>query len=110
MEFQEIEIGEAAEFAVGELVWRTAGPWSLIVCRLESGLVAIENRCSHQERPMDRAKRDGTTVICPHHGVCYDLRDGSVAWDQGFFDLIPCRSFPVTETAGTVTVTVPAGD
>lgn len=109
---REVPIGGATEFQEGQLVWRKLPDFGLeiIVCLLMGSYYAIENRCSHQERRMDGAKREYQEIRCPHHGVCYDLRDGSVRWDQGFRDLIPCKSFKVFERDKQVYLVLPESE
>jgi len=49
------------------------------VFRLEDGsLVAIEDRCSHDDGPLAEGEYDpaACTVECPRHGSLFDLRTG----------------------------------
>jgi 3-phenylpropionate/trans-cinnamate dioxygenase ferredoxin component len=49
------------------------------VFRCEDGsLVAIEDRCSHDDGPLAEGEFDpgGCTVECPRHGSLFDLRTG----------------------------------
>ena len=106
---REIVIGGVDEYPEGDLVWRTITDMgiSIIVCRLMGKFYAISNKCSHQERTMEGAKREYQEIRCPHHGVCYDIRDGSVRWDQGFRGLEPCKSYRLEEREGQVFMLIP---
>ena len=44
----------------------------------DGGLVAIEDRCSHDDGPLAEGEFDpaACTVECPRHGSLFDLRSG----------------------------------
>jgi 3-phenylpropionate/trans-cinnamate dioxygenase ferredoxin component len=44
----------------------------------DGGLLAIEDRCSHDDGPLAEGEFDGEscTVECPRHGSLFDLRTG----------------------------------
>lgn len=63
------------------------GDRSLIVGRVGSAACVWLNKCSHQSLPLDGADGDGTVIRCPHHGVCFDVRDGRVVQDMGYYAL-----------------------
>ena len=44
----------------------------------DGGLVAIEDRCSHDDGPLAEGEFDSAacTVECPRHGSLFDLRTG----------------------------------
>ena len=44
----------------------------------DGGLVAIEDRCSHDDGPLAEGEFDpaSCTVECPRHGSLFDLRSG----------------------------------
>ena len=44
----------------------------------DGGLVAIEDRCSHDDGPLAEGEFDATacTVECPRHGSLFDLKSG----------------------------------
>jgi 3-phenylpropionate/trans-cinnamate dioxygenase ferredoxin subunit len=49
---------------------------SVLVCRTEAGVFAVENRCSHAEFPLAGGKVSDEAIRCPTHGAKFDLRTG----------------------------------
>jgi nitrite reductase/ring-hydroxylating ferredoxin subunit len=50
---------------------------SVLVCRVEGQLHAVENRCPHAGAALDGGRLDGHVLECPLHGGRLDVRDGS---------------------------------
>lgn len=50
---------------------------SVLVCRISSGLFAVENVCSHAASCLEGGKMKGPFIFCPLHGVRFDLRTGA---------------------------------
>jgi nitrite reductase (NADH) small subunit len=57
---------------------RRVGTYEIAVFSLGDGFVAYENVCPHQGGPIGEGVVEDTTVTCPWHGWCFDLRDGSM--------------------------------
>ena len=38
---------------------------------------AIADTCSHRGGPLSEGEVEGTTVTCPWHGACFDLKSGA---------------------------------
>lgn len=88
------------------------GHWSLLVARIGARVLVVENVCGHQSRRMDggilRTGREGEPCIeCPHHAMCFDLRDGHIVEDAGHVNMQPVRSVEVTEDDGAIWVSLP---
>lgn len=106
-----IDLGGSDDFEDSRLVFRelstgdaaATGMTSVVVVRIAGRLLALHNRCSHQEQAMTGGTLvAGSQVRCPHHGVCYDMRTGAVAWDAGYVGLEACRVVRVIERDGRV--------
>jgi 3-phenylpropionate/trans-cinnamate dioxygenase ferredoxin component len=50
----------------------------VLIVNCAGELYAIENRCSHEDTPLDEGELDETScsVECPRHGSRFDLRTG----------------------------------
>jgi len=88
------------------------GHWSLLVARVGLKVHVVENICGHQSRRMDggilRAGKEGEPCIeCPHHAMCFDLRDGHIVEDAGHLNMEPVRSVEATEDGGAIWVSLP---
>ena len=69
--------------------------------RLEDGVYAIQNTCSHGNAQLCDGFVEGHQVECPFHQALFDLRDGSVACGPA---TEPVRTWPVKVEAGRVYV------
>ncbi len=67
--------------------------------KLEDGVYAIDNLCSHGNARLCDGFVDGHQVECPFHQALFDVRDGSVACGPASE---PVRSWPVKLEAGRV--------
>jgi len=78
----------------------------VLVCRTESGIFAVENRCPHAEFPLlGGAVKDGV-IRCPTHGAKFDLRSGESLTN---LRLAPVRVFSVTVEEDWVILGAPEG-
>lgn len=89
------------------------GTWTLLVARVAGTLHVVENICGHQSRRMDGgALKTGSAgepcIECPHHAMCFDLRDGHIVEDAGHLNMEPCRAFASIERDGMIWVELPA--
>ena len=68
-------------------------------------LLAIEDRCSHDDGPLAEGEVDPAkcTVECPRHGSLFDLRSGKPLTLPAYE---PVESFPVSVEDGVVRVEV----
>jgi 3-phenylpropionate/trans-cinnamate dioxygenase ferredoxin subunit len=75
----EITVCPAAELPVGAQRIVEADGLKIGVFRTaEDEVLAIEDRCSHDDGPLAEGEfdRDACTVECPRHGSLFDLRTG----------------------------------
>lgn len=68
-------------------------------------LLAIEDRCSHDDGPLGEGELDveGRTVECPRHGARFDLRSGKALSLPAYQ---PVDAFPVRVEDGMVKLEV----
>jgi 3-phenylpropionate/trans-cinnamate dioxygenase ferredoxin subunit len=64
------------------------------VFNVNGDLLAIEDRCSHDDGPLAEGEVDAEkcTVECPRHGSLFDLRTGK---PQTLPAYVPVETFPV---------------
>ncbi len=48
----------------------------ILVCRIDAGVFAVANRCTHSAWPLSSEPIEGTEIVCTLHGARFDLRDG----------------------------------
>ncbi|HTU83444.1 MAG TPA: Rieske 2Fe-2S domain-containing protein [Candidatus Acidoferrales bacterium] len=63
-------------------------------------LYAYENACPHQGGPIGEGFIEGSTVTCPWHAWCFDLRTGSMT----IGDFVRLRRFAAYVDGGVVYV------
>jgi 3-phenylpropionate/trans-cinnamate dioxygenase ferredoxin component len=76
---------------------------SILVCRSEGEIYAIENRCTHQETPLSEGRIRRGFISCPVHGVRFNLKTGE---PHGTLTRIPVKTFATTIEDGLVHVDV----
>lgn len=73
-----LPVGLATELAPGERRVVPAGECELLVLNCGGRLFAIENRCSHEDAPLNdgAVDQEHDWIECPRHGSRFDLRSG----------------------------------
>ena len=100
-----LDVAPLAEFGPGSVKIVTLGLTSVGVYNCDGDLLAIEDRCSHDDGPLCEGDWDEDTcrVVCPRHGATFDLRTGR-ALTLPAFEGVP--TYPVTVEDGMVMVEV----
>jgi len=75
----------------------------IIIFKAEGEYYAVEAWCSHQKVSMVMGDVDGTEVMCPLHGACFDLKTGKHLSPPATRGL---ETFPVKEEEGKLLVQV----
>lgn len=75
----------------------------LLVCNSGGEFVVVENRCSHQDQPLERGRIRNGYIICPVHGMRFRLESGEPV---GQLTRVPIRLFESRVVDGTVQVRV----
>ena len=102
---EKIDVCPADELAPGELRTVEWEDVEIMVVNCGGQLLAIEDRCSHDDGPLAEGEIDVAkcTVECPRHGSLFDLRSGTPLTLPAYE---PVESFPVTVEDGVVRVEV----
>ena len=74
---------------------------SLLVCNTGDELVVVENRCSHQNKPLEGGRIRNGYIFCPIHGMRYKLVDGEPI---GQLTRVPIKVFDTRVVDGEVQV------
>jgi 3-phenylpropionate/trans-cinnamate dioxygenase ferredoxin component len=77
------------------------GSTSVLVCRTESGIYAVENLCTHMDSPLYGGTIEGEAIRCPLHGLKFDLRTGE-PFTMGLPD--PLKTYAVRVDGDSVTI------
>lgn len=79
----------------------------IAVFNLGGEFYAIEDICTHDYAPLDKAKVDGDEIICPRHGARFCIRTGAATAPPAYE---PVTTFPVRVHEGLVQVRDPRWD
>lgn len=79
----------------------SVGGRAVLLCRSENQVFAIENRCSHDFEPLQGGRIRKCTIVCPHHGARFNLKNGSAMGPPAFAAI---RTFPTRVVGDTIEV------
>jgi 3-phenylpropionate/trans-cinnamate dioxygenase ferredoxin subunit len=102
-----IDVCPAAELPSGEMrLVETVDGLKIGVFNCDGALLAIEDRCSHDDGPLAEGSFDAATctVECPRHGSLFDLTTGKPKTLPAYQ---PVATFPVTIEDDVVKLEVP---
>jgi len=93
------------ELPAGERKIIEADGFVIGVFNCGGALLAIEDRCSHDDGPLAEGELDeaACTVECPRHGSIFDLRTGRPKTLPAF---APVETFPVRAEDGQIKLEV----
>lgn len=76
------------------------GSFDVAVFNVDGAFHALENSCPHQGGPIADGWLEGSTVTCPWHAWCFDVRSGKMTLG----DFARIERFPVKVENGAVFV------
>jgi 3-phenylpropionate/trans-cinnamate dioxygenase ferredoxin subunit len=92
----------AAELGEGKSIAVDVEGRSILVCRSDGRLFAVENRCSHNQSRLEGGKLRHGVIICPLHGARFRLVTGECV--NGALGYAPLETFAVRETDGVIEI------
>jgi nitrite reductase/ring-hydroxylating ferredoxin subunit len=92
-----IRIGEAKDWAVGELKSVDAGGKTIVVGRTDDGFCGVVGKCPHLGLPIGGGKMVGDTITCPWHNSRFNMCTGeNLDWAPGLVGVrMPSWSRPI---------------
>jgi 3-phenylpropionate/trans-cinnamate dioxygenase ferredoxin subunit len=102
----ELDVAPVEEFPPGSVKIVNAGELAIGVFNCDGDLLAIEDRCSHDDGPLAEGdwEPDECIVVCPRHGSRFDIRSGRPLTLPAYE---PVDTYPVHVVDGMVRVVVP---
>ena len=73
----------------------------VLLARVAGELVAVEDRCSHEDLPLSDGDIEGSEIVCPYHGARFCLKTGEATAAPAYD---PITVFPVRVNAGVVEI------
>lgn len=99
---QTASVGNAADFAVGEMKMKSVGERRVAVIRTPSGIHALDNACPHQGYGLVTGSLDGELVTCQWHNWKFDASTGRCLVGE---EDVACHQVDIDD-GGEVLVTV----
>ncbi|HEY4411317.1 MAG TPA: Rieske 2Fe-2S domain-containing protein [Acidimicrobiia bacterium] len=98
--------GMLDELWEGEILAVTVDAVDLVLCNIEGGVVAYDDRCPHLANPLSKGSLDGHVLTCAAHEWVFDARTG-----LGVNPATAClRPFPVRIDGDTILVNLDGSD
>jgi 3-phenylpropionate/trans-cinnamate dioxygenase ferredoxin subunit len=94
-----VDLGPAGDVPPGAHHGYEADGWYVVVYNVQGTLYAVEDRCTHDDNPLDDAVVEGSEVICPRHGARFCLKTGAALTPPAYE---PLRTFEVAERDGRI--------
>lgn len=92
-----------SELCAGEPLAVQAAGTPIGLYRLEDGIHAISDVCTHEFALLSGGFVEGGRIECPLHQACFDIRSGQCHGPMAEHDL---RTYPVRIVAGRVQVAI----
>jgi 3-phenylpropionate/trans-cinnamate dioxygenase ferredoxin subunit len=96
-----LTVATTDEIKPGERLIVEIGRRWIAIFNVDGQYYAIEDRCTHDDGPLAEGKLTGTTIECPRHGACFDIRTGAVLSPPALVDV---PTYPVRVENGEVQV------
>jgi naphthalene 1,2-dioxygenase system ferredoxin subunit len=93
------DVGSDADLFEGAGIAVTPAGHDIAIFKLEDGVYAIDNLCSHGNAKLCDGFVEGYLVECPFHQALFDVRDGTVTCGPA---TEPAKSWPVKIENGRV--------
>ena len=94
-----IDVAAEADLFEGAGIAVTPGTHDIAIFKVDDGVFAINNDCSHGNAKLCDGFVEGNFVECPFHQAMFDLRDGVVAFGPATESV---KSWPVKIENGRV--------
>lgn len=78
---------------------------SILICNANNEFFAVQNRCTHQNSPLEGGRIRNGLIACPLHGVMFDVRTGC---GRGQMGRVPLRTYALRVVEGRIEVSLEA--
>ncbi len=75
---QHTKLGYAKDLPMGDMKVVKAGDREILLVKLEAGIYALDNFCTHGGCRLGYGKLEGETIRCLCHGSVFNVRTGEV--------------------------------
>ena len=99
-----IQVSDITDIEINQSQSVQVGGVDILICHTETGIYAVEDKCSHADIPLCGGQIIGNYITCPVHGAVFDLTDGTVQAPPAFEDL---ETFDLLIEGTTISVKQP---
>lgn len=92
-----------ADMPESNFACRNVNGVAVVICKAGDTFYAVSNRCTHAESTFDDGRMRGVRLICPLHGVMFDVRTGQ---PNGQLAREPLTCFDTRVTDGMIEVAI----
>ncbi len=78
---------------------------SILICNANNEFFAVQNRCTHQNSPLEGGRIRNGLISCPLHGVMFDVRTGC---GRGQMGRVPLKTYALRVVDGRIEVSLEA--
>lgn len=82
-----VDVAAENALAVGEHIVVDVDGVEVAVFKLEDGLYALEDVCTHDGAEIASGDIEGDKIICPRHGAIFCIRTGAVKCAPAYEDI-----------------------
>lgn len=93
------EVGRTTDLSPGEMMYVEVGRDPVVLIRLEDGLYALSDTCTHQDASLSDGEIIGDEIECPLHGGAFEIRNGMPA---NFPVVVPVETYDVKVEDGVI--------
>lgn len=73
-----VPVAKASDLKPGEMKRVMADNQRVLLANADGTFYAIKDECGHQKAALSKGKLEGSTVECPLHFACFDVRSGKL--------------------------------
>ncbi len=99
-----IDIASANDVPNGTHRTYEADGWFIVVYNVQGALYALEDRCTHDDNPIEDGIVEGYEVICPRHGARFCLKSGAALTPPAYEAM---KTFAIEVADGRIRLSVP---
>ena len=99
-----IKVAELDEIDEGELLGLEVDGELICLARVNGGICAFTDNCTHISGPLNEGELDGEVLTCPWHGAQFNVRTGKVLRGPARQDI---QTYPVKIEGESILVSLP---
>ncbi len=71
-----VKVASTSELSAGTIKQFDVDGKKILIANANGSFYALDNKCPHIGKPLDKGTLNGCTLTCAYHGAQFDVRDG----------------------------------